>query len=929
MKGSEWRKWDLHIHSPYSNGTSNRYGATSIQQFCDKILENGIAAIGLTNYFYINKKELIEITEYLKGKCLVIPNFEFRASDKNNKGQHVNFHVLFNPCLKFENIVSSLGRIKLHNHSDKYCCENDIKEVGLDSACVDFETVIKQLETDYRVIDDFIILTPYAGYGGFKNDEKPRNTLTERKFDLYSHAILGNNQYREYFLSDREYLIADKRQSLTRKKPVIQCSDAHAFDEINRAVTWIKGDPTFEGLKQIIFEPEHRVRIQREKPDFKEDKLIIDQVRFISSNNKFTNQPVYLNDNLNVIIGGKSSGKSILLYSIAKTLLADREFFKKESIESKYDFRIEDPNFNFEIKTKGGFTQLMYRNESDNSIIPEVKYIPQNYLVKLAESQLTKSGNTLNKIVRDLINEESESMTLYEDFISKLKAADKKRESLIDTYFDIQNRISQLEAQLKVKTNKDILEANITSNTAKVELLNQTIGMTPEQILKYNSLRSELETSTQRRTEASNDYKKITDFNREILSTLTALKDKKDLVEKNLENQELKEFFSENYKALDSLITTLDKFNSNFATTKNEHGISVLNIDGPVSQLFRDMRLLNDKIKEELEPFVTNEDTKKQIETLAKSISEDREALQAINQLSREINDNKDALTDKKQQLFSLYEENYQYYIQVIDELKKRTIALEKDGLKIEGIPAFNFDKFRKSVVIFSDGRTASYSTYRICNPGNDSTIRYNLDDILADLKNMFAAIVESKTYALSSKADVKNVIKMLLEDYFFDYWQIEFKNDKLGKMSTGKASFVILMLIVGLSKSKSPILIDQPEDNLDNRSITSDLVEYLKSKKLERQIILVTHNANIVVNADAENIIVAHQKGQGDTETNSPFEFEYINGPLENTFAPITTEKNLLKSMGIREHIADIVEGGKIAFQKREEKYGFKRFSN
>lgn len=131
-------------------------------------------------------------------------------------------------------------------------------------------------------------------------------------------------------------------------------------------------------------------------------------------------------------------------------------------------------------------------------------------------------------------------------------------------------------------------------------------------------------------------------------------------------------------------------------------------------------------------------------------------------------------------------------------------------------------------------------------------------------------------------------------------------------------------MLIVGLSKSKAPILIDQPEDNLDNRSITTDLVEYLKNKKLERQILLVTHNPNIVVNADAENIIIANQKGQNDTETSSPYIFDYINGAIENSFPPVKNEKDLLKSMGIREHIAEIVEGGKEAFKKREEKYGF-----
>lgn len=129
--------------------------------------------------------------------------------------------------------------------------------------------------------------------------------------------------------------------------------------------------------------------------------------------------------------------------------------------------------------------------------------------------------------------------------------------------------------------------------------------------------------------------------------------------------------------------------------------------------------------------------------------------------------------------------------------------------------------------------------------------------------------------------------------------------------------------MIIKLSKENGPILIDQPEDNLDNRSVSKELVEFLKEKKKERQIILVTHNPNIVVNADAENIIVANQKGQNDVESTSIYHFDYINGALENSFAK-NEDTDLLKSMGIREHIAEIVEGGKEAFKKREEKYGF-----
>lgn len=189
----------------------------------------------------------------------------------------------------------------------------------------------------------------------------------------------------------------------------------------------------------------------------------------------------------------------------------------------------------------------------------------------------------------------------------------------------------------------------------------------------------------------------------------------------------------------------------------------------------------------------------------------------------------------------------------------------------------------------------------------------------------MFDA-VENNRYTLLKNINKVDAIKRILGDYFFDHWDITFRGDTIHKMSTGKASLVLLKVMIKLSSTKGPILIDQSEDNLDNRSVTNELVEYLKEKKKERQIILVTHNANIVVNADSENIIIANQRGQSeDDKKGSPFLFDYINGALENSYSENNSEKDLLKSMGIREHIAQIVEGGKIAFKKREEKYRFK----
>jgi ABC-type lipoprotein export system ATPase subunit len=61
------------------------------------------------------------------------------------------------------------------------------------------------------------------------------------------------------------------------------------------------------------------------------------------------------------------------------------------------------------------------------------------------------------------------------------------------------------------------------------------------------------------------------------------------------------------------------------------------------------------------------------------------------------------------------------------------------------------------------------------------------------------------------------------------------------------------------LANSKFPILIDQPEDDLDNRSIFNELIPFIREKKIERQFIIVTHNANVVLGGDAEEVIVAN----------------------------------------------------------------------
>lgn len=135
-----------------------------------------------------------------------------------------------------------------------------------------------------------------------------------------------------------------------------------------------------------------------------------------------------------------------------------------------------------------------------------------------------------------------------------------------------------------------------------------------------------------------------------------------------------------------------------------------------------------------------------------------------------------------------------------------------------------------------------------------------------------------------------------------------------------------MLRLLISLAESKCPILIDQPEDDLDNRSIFDELITFIREKKVDRQIITVTHNANIVLGGDAELVIVANQRGKN--SPNFQYQFEYRGGSIENN-SPVMTDNNqpllgILNQKGMQEHICEILEGGEQAFDLRRHKYHF-----
>ena len=981
-RGSEWRKWDLHVHTPATlcsdyGGNNEEIWKKYFEELERLSTEKNIKVLGINDYLFLEGYE--KILKYkkdggLKNVELILPVVEIRLKEfvGNKDLGRINYHIIFadDSLLKVEQInaqfLSSLiGKgnldvqnpngytwggvitretlIDLGNHIientpiDKRTNTSPI-EVGFNNLNFELSDIINLLGEGEKpntfLKDKYFKAIGKAEWGDFRWEQSP---LEKKSIINSTHFVFSASPTVEMALAGKESLI---EQGVNCR--LLHCSDSHSFakdsnntssKELGHCFTWIKAQPTFEGLKQIIYEPDERVKIQNEKPESEKlDNLIIEKVTFTSSNNKFTPEPIYFNKNLNVIIGGKSSGKSILLYEIAKSLYenqSDSVLKYKDSNNNQekdlYNLQEDDPQFNFIVETFIGTKQSIKRESNQASILPSIKYIPQNHLSNLVDKS-KRNSNELKKYIRDLIREIPQYDKIYNDFIEKLKQNDKIRENDISEYFTYKDELVKKKGELQQKGDKETIKRSIEALEKKIAETKK--DLTPEQSTEYNSLSLENSELNKIKNSLTNDLEKLNNFNDAVRYTLNELKAKKTLLLDNLELVNIKNEFTTKLKFIDDAILENDNIKKLITKDENEN---FQIIEGNIfsSEIIRINQSL-EKIKEKLTPYTNLFENQKLILNYQNTISEEKIKLSDIEQIEKEIENIIKTANERKSKIFEDIRNNRKLYDNLLTDFAPRIekIKEEDSELKFEGKIHFNFPKYRGSVLSISHGNSKSYLNYNIFNEENEALIDYDFENYLNDLKAIFDSI-ENGTYSTLKDVTKQRAISLILEQkWFFDNWDITYKNDTIHKMSTGKASLVLLKVMIKLSAVKGPILIDQPEDNLDNRSVTNELIAYLKDRKKERQIILVTHNANIVVNADAENIIVANQRGQSEEDKQgSPYLFDYINGAIED-IEPLSKkedEKDLLKSLGLREHITQIVEGGKEAFKKREEKYGFK----
>ncbi|EMM4084988.1 hypothetical protein WAC87_002906 [Shigella flexneri] len=957
-RGSEWNKWDLHVHTPASV-LRNEYGDDWDRYIFDlfsKAVEENIKVIGITDYFFIDgykkikndyldnpqrMKELLGTEKYeLVKEIKVLPNIEFRI-DKLVIGKEsdlkwnrkVNYHLLLCDsiapeiiekeiinCLKFdfysepgartdrrnftkENIIE-FGE-KLCQHQDSFAGQIPLF-VGMINSCFNLDEVKEILNTNGKFKGKYILALP-ADEDLSKVSWKSQGHAVRKHLIMQSHMLFSSNSGTiDFCKGEKHETIRDYLKEFGNLKPCVWGSDAHSLDKMfkpdDNRHTWIKADLSFDGLKQIIYEPESRVKIQESHPQTKAGYQTILRARFICEDKKFPNEWIYFNKDLNTIIGGKSSGKSLLLYFIAAAI---NKNVVSENIKLADTDNYDAKGIDFEVEWDDGSISLLSNLEDTKPIT----YIPQLYINKLAE---VEGKNQLKKLIESILKQNKKFNEFSEGKDSEIKLKNKEIKERIELHHSYSENYNGLCEERNKIGDKSAIEREINSLEEQCKKLREKSGFNEQEILKYNRLNTVIKNSENRLRIAGNyqlnSTKLISGLHERFLEYPNALKS--DLASTlSVADTAIfsRKYYSIIEKGMDGIRIETQKY---FDLKTNK-----------IPNLIDKITLTKEKAELEIKPLLLKIKEKESLDLFTKKISLEREKLSKINGLQQVIDK---LLADAKDNLSNLqtnYAELMQLYHDYISELSSDEYSIS-DDMKI--IPKLSFDKdgFGKFIDNFDMRGNLQLLFGEAYDP--KEIFAFDVENHIEKINTILTNTKKENCPKIKKGITKKDILYTLYDDYFFIDYEIIYNNDEIIKMSPGKRGLVLLNLLLHLSNASHPILIDQPEDNLDNRTIYEQLNKFIKERKKTRQILLVTHNANLVVSADSECVIVANQTGQIKDGENEEYQFEYINNALENSFEK-KQDTCLLKSMGIRQHVCEILEGGQDAFKEREIKYGLR----
>ncbi|MEH7239408.1 TrlF family AAA-like ATPase [Bacillus sp. JJ1562] len=870
--GSSWRKWDLHIHSTFSKESSSKL---TVEDIFNSAIDKEISVIAITDHsnvegldavwrvyesLFEKEGETLQYKDYIN----FIPGVELKT-DKGNKPIHLIalFPQYINKGSYIEKVDTSFLKTEFLSKLD--CTDSNIRAAGdgdynkgLLSITVNFERASKLA----RELGGITVVHNGSKSNGFDNgldhsgidpsEEELLATFNYLKTNLMTECIdvCEIPSLSKSNLKDKEFYL---RQF---NKPCIHCSDSHS-EFLGEKYTWIKADPTFEGLKQIIFEPNNRIHLGENPPldpIYKIDKV---KIKF-PENTKLGEEDFCLagdremifSPNLTCIIGGRGSGKSTVLNLIHEKLQpSENRFFNNHTLLLSKGKSISD--------------YITIDNDDDKKY---VEFLSQNEIEEFALNQ-----NKFTKAIYSRLKKLDESNELQNKSLELNNYINEIREVIINT-----------ERRKQLNESKESLLKEITTNERLVSSLKD------EEYLKITNEIQLIDKESQQ-----------INFSKQRLENIVL--DLEKLLKKYNDELEPKNIYDENYSKLVRLISDEIELNRN-------------------DDIFKEITIHNESIKFKLEA------KKHELERFLVSRGLIGENIKDVSDANQKINKAKSELEELGKEFFQIEADlsSFHYNVQtkceyeekisnMLEELNKKLEELNEHVKTIELKYIFNKEEANEVLLEKLKEKFPKNEAYKPLRNSDLKRYIFSLEPEEVEqqgdfLEAMTSIGTQTKTYKALSEffGDENNfkIFKLLINETYSDVEQFKainvyydgklLENTSFGQRCT--AAIVVLLLL-----GNNPIIIDEPEAHLDSGLIADYLVELIKGSKLKRQIIFATHNANFVINGDAELIHFLDVSGDGKTNFNS-FTIEDINN-----------REKLLR-----------LEGGRLAFEQRERRYQF-----
>lgn len=979
-RGSEWRRWEPHIHAPGTAMNNQFKGPTAWDDYLYALEEATpiIEAIAVTDYYVTETYQRVlehQTAGRLKQVKLIFPNIELRLDVATPKGGFVNLHLFVSP--EDPNHISELKRFLSHLHfavqQDRFACtREEIIRLGkelrptitddraaLTYGATQYKVNFRQLQAAFKdsawAQANILFAVSGSANDGTSGVREAADQTLRREIESFAHVIFASSQaQRQFWLGERDLSPEQIRDRYRGLKPCLHGSDAHKLEDVatpfGKRFSWIKGGLEFDSLRQACIDPRGRAFVGPAPPPLSTPSEVISSVEVIDA--PWMETPsIPLNPGLVAIIGARGSGKTALADMIAAGCdsISDEAWAGEEAASSSFLARarplLGDGKVKISWVAGDPSTRSLEGSDANRpTSYPRVRYLSQQFVEDLCSA----SGVTdrlLREIERVIFEAHPdhdrdgalEFAELLEHRASRHRLA-RQREaeavSKISERISVELEKERLVAGLKAEVaKKNQLVAAYTADRAKLVSVGsqKRAERHAEVAAAANTVRTKLRRFTNQRQAFSALQDEVEDLRRnrapEALRQTQARHSNSGMTEEQWEAF-LLDYTGSVDDDLDDYIKRTDSEIAALKGTPSEP-------DDPKKPFFPDNANLSalslatlEAEMARLEQLVSaDKQTQQQYSALSKRIAKETAARQTLSTKLEDCEGARDRVRALQSQRETAYGRAFDALVEeqaVLEELygplmarlESATGTLKKLSFSVARVA--DVEKWaaeaeeglidlRKAGAFKGKGTLLEKANEVLKSPWETGTS----DDVVAAMaefrKQYQKDLLNHSPMAHSEQPEFRAWLKRFAHWLFSTnhigiQYGIEYDGLDIQKLSPGTRGIVLLLLYLELDEADGrPLVIDQPEENLDPKSVFDELVGLFVEAKSNRQVIMVTHNANLVINTDADQVIIAEA------------------GPHRHgALPPISYKSGGLENAEIRSAVCDILEGGEGAFRER-----------